>query len=118
VKLLVRESESHALRRHIAGSLIGTSEIALVEVLLAVRKATPEAERSVPAMLDGCLLVPVSRAVLERASVVAGTRLRSLDAIHLASAIEVAPDALVSYDERLNDVARATGLVVQSPGAA
>ena len=41
--------------------------------------------------------------------------LRSLDAIHLASALLVDADALVSYDQRLNDAAGATSVRVLTP---
>jgi predicted nucleic acid-binding protein len=46
-------------------------------------------------------------------------RLRSLDAIHLASALAIGdyPEAFVTYDERLADAARAVGLKVLTPEA-
>jgi predicted nucleic acid-binding protein len=43
--------------------------------------------------------------------------LRTLDAIHLASALEVGADEMIVYDRRLADAARANGLTVTSPGA-
>lgn len=45
--------------------------------------------------------------------------LRSLDAIHLASALSMGSelDALITYDVRLADAARAAGLTVVTPGA-
>ena len=53
------------------------------------------------------------------AQTIGSTHLRSLDAIHLASAVGIADEisTFVSYDKRLLDAARAEGLTVASPGA-
>jgi uncharacterized protein len=45
------------------------------------------------------------------------TRLRTLDAIHLATALEVGAGEMLVYDRRLADAASAGGIVVLSPGA-
>ena len=56
-------------------------------------------------------------AVVESASRLPDPMLRSLDAIHLATALVLREDleALVTYDERLADAAGAHGLTVASP---
>jgi predicted nucleic acid-binding protein len=41
---------------------------------------------------------------------------RSLDAIHLATALRVRPASFVAYDKRLADAARTAGLSVEMPG--
>lgn len=48
----------------------------------------------------------------------APTTLRSLDAIHLAAALDIRDDlaAFVTYDRRLFEAARGVGLPVRSPG--
>ncbi|MFC9159184.1 hypothetical protein ACFTT0_29890 [Streptomyces bauhiniae] len=45
-------------------------------------------------------------------------RLRTLDAIHVAGALSLGDDltALVTYDRRMLDVARAEGLAAHAPG--
>lgn len=67
--------------------------------------------------LDRIAQIPVDDQVLDRAStIVPGVRLRSLDAIHLAS-VELVPDltALVTYDSRLADAAAHLGFPVAVP---
>ncbi len=70
-------------------------------------------------MLAGALLVPITRTLLEEAAVLGGPHLRSLDAIHLASALSIREDleAFVAYDRRLAEAAGAAGLPVVAPGA-
>jgi predicted nucleic acid-binding protein len=46
---------------------------------------------------------------------IASPTLRSLDAIHLATAVHVQPDAVLTYDERLAGAAEAQGLAVLAP---
>lgn len=61
----------------------------------------------------------VSEKIRDAAAAVAGN-IRSLDAIHVASAERLGAKltALVTYDNRMADVARAAGLPVAMPGAA
>lgn len=67
------------------------------------------------AALAGVAAFPLSDAVLTRALRVGTDELRSLDAIHLASAIAVGADALLTYDDRLAPAARFAGLEVLAP---
>jgi predicted nucleic acid-binding protein len=61
-------------------------------------------------------LVPITTTILLRAGELQPPALRTLDAIHLATALEVGPiDAFVTYDTRLADAARAQNLVVAAP---
>jgi uncharacterized protein len=97
-----------------------TSRIALVEVLRATSIANPapevrdEAER----LLASCLLVDVTDWILRAASGLTSASVRTLDALHLASALRVQPDELIAYDRRLLGAAAEQRLVVSSPGAA
>ena len=119
VKLVLSEAESEALGAWVDGaSVVVTSEVALVEVVRAARLADgqPEAERLARRRLEETSLVPLDRDVMERAATLAPPRLRALDAIHLATALEVEPDEFVAYDERLLRAAEAAGLAVASPG--
>lgn len=119
VKLLVEEPESEALEAHLAGSgaSLVTSRIALVEVPRAVGIANPHAVGEASRLLDSCLLVDVSDGLLRDAAALASREVRTLDAIHLATAERVDPDDLLTYDRRLAREARKRGLRVLNPGA-
>lgn len=118
VKLVQLEAESHALRRYLRSRLVLTSELALVEVVRAEKVADPASSfpiASAASLFDRIELVSVTRELLRRAAVLTSRQLRSLDAIHLATALEVEPAALVAYDERLLQAAAAAGLKTASP---
>jgi uncharacterized protein len=118
VKLLVSEPGSDALRAFLADvrSRV-TSRIAAVEVSRAVARR-PGLERvAVDALLGSVSFRELDSGVARIAASVRPVALRSLDAIHLASALTLLPalDAFVTYDDRLGDAARAQGLRVESP---
>lgn len=98
-----------------------SSSLARVEVLRAARRAggTPDTLRRARDVLDRVALVRLDDAVLEPASRLEPAGLRSPEAIHLSTALSVGDDlgGLVSYDSRLNEAARASGIPVFSPGA-
>ncbi len=73
----------------------------------------PDARR----LLELLDLVPLSASILERAAAVATPLVRSLDAIHLASALSIGADltAFVAYDRRLQRAAENEGLPVIAP---
>jgi predicted nucleic acid-binding protein len=100
-----------------ATSLI-TSRVATVEVTRAASLANPadDARRAVDRLLRRCVLVSVSAALLRSARLLASASLRTLDAIHLASALRVEAHELVAYDARLLEAAREQGMRVVSPG--
>jgi len=65
-------------------------------------------------------LVPLDRAVQDLASDIGHPLLRTLDALHLASAILLTEEltAFIAYDHRLASAAQAAGLHVATPGQA
>lgn len=69
------------------------------------------------AAYDGLGWVQLDSKVQDRAGGLEPPELRSLDAIHLASALEVGPDlgGMVTYDARLAAAARTVGIRVWSP---
>lgn len=81
---------------------------------LARRRSPDEFEPDLVDALRGINFLPIDAAIVEAASRLDPPLLRSLDAIHLASAISLGPhlDALVTYDRRLAEAARAMGLGV------
>lgn len=118
VKLVVAERESHVLRHHLRGDVrLVSSAVAIVEVPRAVALANPSPAALADAwrQLDGTVLLQLDDERLRRAAAMRPPRLRALDAIHLACAIEVAPDEFVAYDRCLLDAAAQAGLAVLSP---
>jgi uncharacterized protein len=97
---------------------LATSRIALVEVTRAtsIANPSPEALAEAERLLASCLLVDVSDGLLRAASRLTSRQVRSLDAVHLASAQRVDPDAMLVYDRRLRDAARSAGFLVAHPG--
>lgn len=96
-----------------------SSELARVEVLRAARRVGPRLQAEARALLGDLDLVPLDRAVQELASDIGKPLLRTLDALHLASAVLLRDHltAFVAYDHRLADAAGDEGLPVSAPGA-
>ena len=121
VKLVVAESESAALREFLAGrpdELPVTSALTRVEVVRAMRNlggaAAVDAAVAVLAQIDQ---MPLVDPLLDDAAGAGDGVLRSLDAIHLASAtaLEDGLTAFVTYDKRLAAAAADIGLPVHAP---
>ena len=95
-----------------------TSELGRIDVLRAARRAGANALAEARAVVGDLDLVSLDRAVQDVACDVGDPSLRTLDALHLASALLLgdALTVLVTYDHRLADAAQAAGLVVASPG--
>ena len=122
VKLLVLEAESTALRSFLADRpRRATSAVAEVELRRAARRASgaEELERRAIEVIGGLYLIEVDAAIRQIAASLAPTSLRSLDAIHIASALALGDSlaSLVAYDARLLSGARASNLVVSAPGS-
>ena len=67
-------------------------------------------------LLGSYLLVDVDRRVLRLAAEAASREVRTLEAIHVATALRAGAAELVAYDRRMLDAAQAQGLSVASPG--
>ena len=126
VKLVRDEPESDALRAFLSDADIVSSELVLTEVPRALRRAAARDPRLALGVLmdragealDGIALLPLERALLLAAGALVEPALRALDAIHVASAVDLAPlDGFVSYDERQAAAARLAGLRTMSPGS-
>jgi predicted nucleic acid-binding protein len=118
VKLAVRETETAALRRHLRRRRPWiSSALARAEVLRALLPAGEVALVAGRKVLARCDLVRVNDLTLNHAGTLLPAELRSLDAIHLATAMRLEDDiqGVVTYDERMADAARALGLRVMSP---
>ncbi len=117
-KLLVDETESEALATYLDATVVDHEVVssALLETelrRLAVRLALDQS--AVTDLLARVDLVDPPRSLFHEAGLLPGTRLRSLDALHLATALRVDADAVVGYDARLLDAASSVGLGVHSP---
>lgn len=125
-KLIASESESDALTAWIAensdaGGVLTTSDVGRIELLrAAVRHDDAEILEHARYLSDWVHGASVTEEIVTEAQSIGPAPLRSLDAIHLASAVRIREllSAFVSYDTRLLDAARAQGLPVVSPGAA
>jgi predicted nucleic acid-binding protein len=118
VKLAVREPESAALRRWLRRKRpLVSSALARTEVLRALLPAGDEAVGRGRAVLRGLDLLRVNDRVLDAAGLLHPLALRSLDAIHLATARELGDElgSLVTYDGRMAAAARALGHRVAAP---
>ena len=120
VKLVVAEPETSALEADLANrDGLFASRLAALECRRAVRRVPGKRLiGSVEDMLTAVLLMDITPAVLETAARVDPPLLRSLDAIHIATALATHdPDVeVVTYDNRLADAAAANGLRVVQPG--
>jgi predicted nucleic acid-binding protein len=120
VKLLVREPESAALAAWIPrNARVLSSDVSLIEVgrFLRVSGLADELETDLGDALSGCSLVDIDRSVVRAAAALASESLKPLDAIQLATALDVDPDAMLVYDRVLARAAARLGLRVESPGA-
>lgn len=118
VKLAVAEPESKVLRRYLASRQpLVSSALARTEVARALLVSGAEAVARGEVVLRRIQLLRVNDRVLREAGYMAPAELRSLDAIHLASARQLGSSVrqIVTYDERMADAARAAGWSVASP---
>lgn len=122
VKLVAKEAETTALRRYLsrrADSPRVTSSLARVEVVRAVSAGGAQAVTRARELLDRLYEVPLEGSLLDRAADLrAPLALRSLDAVHLASALVLGRtlSAVVTYDARMTAAAVSLGLEVAAPG--
>lgn len=118
VKLVVSEPESKVVRRFVRDRMARvSSRVLAVELLRAVQRANPASMGQAQSLLDVMEFVELDAAVAARAAALEPPGLRSLDAIHLASALELGDelDAFVTYDARQAAAAKELGLPVASP---
>jgi predicted nucleic acid-binding protein len=133
VKLIREEDESLALQAWLderADEVVVTSELARAEVLRAIRRSNHDergelvdprhfsAELDEAAgVLDAVTQVVVDRDVLDRAGALEVPMMRTLDAIHLATALDLQASTIefVTYDRRLAKLAEVAGFEVVRP---
>lgn len=117
LKLVVDEAESRALIAGIDADRPALASCTLLETEMrrAAHRIPALTQRHVTELLDRIDLYTPSAAVFAQAGLLPGTHLRSLDAIHLAVAMQIGVDNLISYDRRMVEAARDVGLAVSAP---
>lgn len=119
VKLAVRESESTALRSYLRKrNPLVCSALARTEVIRALLPSGDAAIRRGHLVLSRIELVRLGNRVLDRAARLRPHQLRSLEAIHLATADllgDRSQTLIVTYDRRMADAARDMGWRVAAP---
>lgn len=118
MKLVLREAQERPLRAemstwdgYLSSALLG------VEAIRACARHPGGYAEDARAWLHDVALLPLDDALLDQASSLAPAGLRSLDAIHLATALSVREEigAFVTYDDRLAEAAAGEGLPVRRP---
>jgi len=96
-----------------------SSTLLAVEAIRACARYGRGYAREARAWLEGVALLGMDDPVLDGASSLAPPALRSLDALHLATALSIRDDlgAFFTYDQRLADAAEAHGLPVAWPAS-
>lgn len=138
LKRSIQETESEALERQLAeycasGVSLVSSALAWIEVSRALLRVGPLLDRggadsesgagddvvaeAIEDALAGVAECPIDDSVIAIARRLQPWLLRSLDAIHLATALLVEVDAVIAYDRRLLQACREHGLVTVVPTA-
>jgi predicted nucleic acid-binding protein len=119
VKLVAVEPESSALAQFLGDwERRITSRISTVEVTRAARRpAMPELVERASAVLDGVSFIELGQEIARLAGLLDPPTLRSLDAMHVASALSLGADIgpFLTYDARMQEAATAAGLDVRAP---
>lgn len=118
VKLAIEEPESSALRAHLRRRrTLVSSALSRTEVLRALLLEGDEGIARGRAVLARVELIRLNDRVLGAAGVLQPPEVRSLDAVHLATAHQLGSDLgqLITYDERMVEVAKLLGLKTVSP---
>jgi predicted nucleic acid-binding protein len=124
IKRVIDEQESGELVEFLdihyqQADLLASSSLAWVEVsraVLARAKSTATAGRLIEDAMSGVDERSMSAEVVSIARRIEPLVLRSLDAIHLATAVLIDADLVVTYDDRLADACRRNALAVAAPG--
>ena len=120
VKLVHAEPESAALRSWLdeqAEIQWISSVLTEIESFRALARYAPEAVSRLPSVLDQIDLIDLDQSIRMLAQTVTPATVRSLDAIHLGTALRPRSSltSFVTYDKRLLDAAQAAGLPIAAP---
>lgn len=118
VKLVRTESESAALLAWVQDRHVISSALLRTEARRALADHDGTTRRLCERRLADMHLISVTDAILDAAGSIPSRQLRSLDAIYIASALELGDDlaGLISYDSRQLTAAEDLGIATASPG--
>jgi predicted nucleic acid-binding protein len=99
------------------GEPLVSSALVYPELLRAVARADPGFTPRAMALLQRIMTVPMAADIVLESATVGNPYLRTLDAIHLATALALAEEisSFLTYDKRLAEAAAAAGLHVETP---
>lgn len=117
VKLVVAEEQSRALRTWCTDRVLVASDLVRTETLRAARRHSPEALGQARRALAALVTLGLTPEVCERAAELDPMILRSLDALHLACALQLSDEleGVVTYDDRLAEACVLLGVPVIAP---
>jgi predicted nucleic acid-binding protein len=119
-KLFLRESEGPLLDDYLDSNEVTlvSSELTEVELVRAVARTDAERVSRAIELLASMILLPITSSVRRSAGELAPAGLRTLDAIHLSTALEIKADlaGLLTYDSRLGTAAKQHGIGLLRPG--
>ena len=117
-KLVIDEPETDALRRTLrTATRPVTSDLARTELMRSFRRHAEDRMVIARLVLDSVSIMSMPASTFDAAGRLDPANLRSLDALHLAAALELGDDldGFITYDRRLAEAATALGLPVTSP---
>ena len=119
VKLVASEPHSKAMSAW-AGAhsdSVVSSDLLRSELLRATLRGAPDKMPRAREVLDSITIITQPTPLFERAAELEPTLLRSLDALHLAAALDLGDelDGIVTYDDRLTEAAKLHGVPVIAP---
>lgn len=118
-KLFLHESEGPALKAYLDDSefTLVSSELAEIELIRTVARIEIEWIQRARDFLRGMVLLPITTSVRIRAGELFPGRTKTLDAVHLATALEIRSDlaGLLTYDNRMAELANEAGIVTLNP---
>ena len=117
MKLLVGEPESASLARAVddEGPDLVASLLIETELRRAAHRAPLLSQARVTELLGAISIYELPPSLLTEAGLLPGVGLRSLDALHLAAAIRLGVDCVVTYDRRMVEAAHELGIPVEAP---
>ncbi len=121
VKLIIREDETDAMRTFMSEQppevRAVSSALVEVELIRVTTERAPRRANDARQLLEHFVMVSLNLNVLRSASLLLpGSGVRTLDAIHLASAMQIPDlDAIVTYDKRMQKAAAMVGIKVLAP---
>ena len=117
IKLLAEEAESNALSLAVEEADAELVSCLLLETELrrVVAREPALTQAAVSRLLERVALHELPPSLFAEAGLLPGPQLRSLDALHLAAAIRLGVDCVVTYDRRMAEAATDLGMTVVAP---